>query len=49
MEWPHIRIRECGSTPYVGMTHPLDINNGRLTALFLREDRVEGLTQHSTR
>ena len=27
-------IRECGSTPYVGMTHPLNINNDRLTSLF---------------
>ena len=27
-------IRECGSTPYVGMTHPLNTNNDRLTSLF---------------
>ena len=33
----------------LGMTHPLNINNGRLTALFLGEDRMEDLTQHSTR
>ena len=42
-------IRECGSTPYVGMTHPLNINNDRLTSLFLQKDRMEGLTQRSRR
>ena len=38
-------IRECSSTPYVGMTHPLNINNDRLTSLFLR---MEDPTQCST-
>ena len=41
-------IRECDSTPYVGMTHPLNINNGRLTTLFLQEDHMGDLTQNST-
>ena len=42
-ELPVPSIRECSSTHYVGMTHPLNINNDRLTSLFLREDHMEDL------
>ena len=38
---PPVAIRECSSTPYIGMTHPLNINNG--TSLFLQKDRMEDL------
>ena len=39
-----IAIRECDNTHNVGMAHPLNINNGRLTS---QKDRMEDLTQHS--